>query len=393
VKHLLFLEYSFPSHTPFLRYKFQTLSKVFDITFASRQGRSGKKEYLSKFGNANLISLENPWLRPLEFLPVFILFLISKPQKMIKFYRFCVREKGKKHGLKWFLQCFPLLQKNWSLIHFEFGTIAHELIFIAEFFKAKAVTSFRGYDIAYVGLQNENYYKEVWEKSTMVHFLGNDLLSKGIQRGFSNRGNYFLASPAIFIEEFPWQKRQLPELSPIHLVSVGRLTWKKGYMIGLMAIKKLVEQGVLLRYHLVGSGEEEQAIRFHIHDLELEDVVILHGKKSPKEVAQILSEAHLFFHPAISEGFCNAVVEAQSVGLPVVCSDAEGLSENIENGVTGFIFQRRNADQAAEKLLQLINNPALYHSMNLAGPIRVSKYFNIQQQVATFSDVYRKMLA
>lgn len=312
---------------------------------------------------------------------------------MISFYRFCVHKKGQKKGLKWFLQCFPLLQKNWNLIHFEFGTIAHELIFIADFFKAKVVTSFRGYDIAYVGLNHENYYHEVWEKSTMVHFLGNDLLRKGQQRGFSNMENYFLASPAIFIEEFPWQERKLPEMSPIHIVSVGRLTWKKGYMIGLMAIKKLVEQGISLKYHLVGSGEDEQAIRFHIHDLELEEIVILHGKKSPKEVAQILSEAHLFFHPAISEGFCNAVVEAQSVGLPVVCSDAEGLSENIENGVTGFVFRRRNADQAAEKLLQIINNPALYKSMNLAGPIRVSKYFNIQQQVATFSDVYRKMLA
>jgi colanic acid/amylovoran biosynthesis glycosyltransferase len=161
----------------------------------------------------------------------------------------------------------------------------------------------------------------------------------------------------------------------------------------LMAIKKLVDQGMDVKYHIVGAGEEEQAIRFHIHDLGLQEKVQLHGRKSPQEVAQILNDAHLFFHPAISEGFCNAVVEAQSVGLPVVCSDAEGLSENIENGTTGLLFQRRNADEAAEKILQIIQNPALYQSMNEAGPERVAQHFDIHKQVATFSDVYRKMLA
>ena len=278
-------------------------------------------------------------------------------------------------------------------MHFEFGTIAQELIFVADFFKAKVITSFRGYDIAYVGLHQPHFYDEVWKKSTMVHFLGEDLLNKGIQRGFPKEHLYFLVSPAIFIDQFPWKKRQLPQRGPVHLVSVGRLTWKKGYMIGLMAIKKLVEQGIDVKYHIVGAGEEEQAIRFHIHDLGLQEIVQLHGRKSPQEVAQILNDAHLFFHPAISEGFCNAVVEAQSVGLPVVCSDAEGLSENIENGTSGLLFQRRNADEAAEKILQIIQNPALYQSMNEAGPVRVAQHFDIHKQVATFSDVYRKMLA
>lgn len=393
MKHILFFEYSFPSQTPFLRYKFQTLSKEFSISFASKQGKKGRQEYQKKFGSASLISLENPGKRPLEFASVFLFFCFTRPAAMIRFFRFCVRKKGSKNGLKWFLQCFPLVQKKWELMHFEFGTIAQELIFIADFFKAKVITSFRGYDIAYVGLPQPHFYDEVWKKSTMVHFLGEDLLNKGIQRGFPKDHPYFLASPAIFIDQFPWKKRQLPQSGPLHLVSVGRLTWKKGYMIGLMAIKKLVDQGMDVKYHIVGAGEEEQAIRFHIHDLGLQEMVQLHGRKSPQEVAQILNDAHVFFHPAISEGFCNAVVEAQSVGLPVVCSDAEGLSENIENGTTGLLFHRRNADEAAEKILQIIQNPSLYESMNQAGPTRVAQHFDIHKQVATFSDVYRKMLA
>ncbi len=363
------------------------------MTFASRQGRKERKAFHEKFGSASLISLQIPWKRPVEFFIVYLKFWILFPVLMLRFLLFCSKKKGKNQGLKWFLQCFPLLEKKWNVIHFEFGTIAREFIFLAEFFDAKVITSFRGYDISYVGLDQPNFYQEVWSKSDVIHFLGQGLLKKGLNRGLPLDKEIVLISPAIFLEEFPWKKRSLPSHEPIQIVSVGRLNWVKGYLIGLMAIKKMVQQQINLIYHIVGSGEEEQAIRFHIHDLGLQNRVVLHGRKSPQEVAKILDQSHIFFHPAISEGFCNAVIEAQSVGLPVVCSDAGGLAENIENGVTGFLFERRNALEAAEKMIQIIQNPALYESMNLAGTQRVAQHFDIRQQVTSFSDVYRKMLA
>lgn len=393
MKNVLFIEYSFPIHTTFLRYKFQTLSQEFSATFASRQGKKERDLYQKKFGKASLLSLQIPWKRPLEFFPTFLKFLFLYPLSLFRFFKFCVQKKGFKQGSKWFIQCFPLLEKKWNIIHFEFGTISQELIFLAEFFQAKVVTSFRGYDIVYVGLENPTFYQEVWEKSTVIHFLGKGLLEKGKNRGLPEGKEVVLIPPAIFLDQFPWKKRSLPPKGSIQIVSVGRLNWVKGYQFGLMAIRNLVDRNFQVNYHIVGAGEEEQSIRFHIQDLGLQEVVILHGRKSPQEVAKILDQSHIFFHPALSEGFCNAVIEAQSVGLPVVCSDAGGLPENIENGITGLIFQRRNAEEASEKLIQIIQNPSLYQSMNEAGPHRVAQYFDIQMQVANFSDVYRKMLA
>ena len=40
---------------------------------------------------------------------------------------------------------------------------------------------------------------------------------------------------------------------------------------------------------------------------------------------------------AVSEGFCNAVLEAQAMKLPVVCTDADGLPENVQDGTTGLV--------------------------------------------------------
>jgi colanic acid/amylovoran biosynthesis glycosyltransferase len=42
----------------------------------------------------------------------------------------------------------------------------------------------------------------------------------------------------------------------------------------------------------------------------------------------------------VSEGFCVSAIEAQAMGLPVVCSDADGLGENVVDGETGFVVTR-----------------------------------------------------
>ena len=57
----------------------------------------------------------------------------------------------------------------------------------------------------------------------------------------------------------------------------------------------------------------------------------------------LLAWADVLVHPSLTEAFGVAVAEAQAMGLPVVCSDAGGLPENVDHGVTGFVVPRRDA--------------------------------------------------
>jgi glycosyltransferase involved in cell wall biosynthesis len=227
------------------------MSREFSVTFASREGRSARVNFAQKYpSNGHLLSMMKPTQRPIEFVVTFLIYCFTQPVTLTQFLLFCIKKKGKKDGIKWFMQTFPLIKKPWSLIHFEFGTISRELIFIADFFKAQTMTSFRGYDIAYVGLENPTFYSEVWKKSTAIHFLGNDLFQKGVNRGFDPNKPYFLVPPAIFPEKFIGTDRFLPtdQTQPIKIVSVGRLTWKKGYVFGLMAVKNLINEGYNVQY-------------------------------------------------------------------------------------------------------------------------------------------------
>jgi colanic acid/amylovoran biosynthesis glycosyltransferase len=94
----------------------------------------------------------------------------------------------------------------------------------------------------------------------------------------------------------------------------------------------------------------------------------------------------------VSEGFCNAVLEAQAMQLPVVASDADGLPENVAHGQTGFIVPRRNPAALADKLALLAGDMELRRKMGAAGRARVEDCFTLPQQIAAFDRFFREMV-
>jgi colanic acid/amylovoran biosynthesis glycosyltransferase len=98
--------------------------------------------------------------------------------------------------------------------------------------------------------------------------------------------------------------------------------------------------------------------------------------------------ADILLHPAVSEGFCNSVIEAMSMGLPIVATDAGGLPENVKDGETGLIVPRRDPGAIAEALELLARNPALRQRMAEAGQHRVRRLFRLQDQVDAFIGFY-----
>ena len=101
--------------------------------------------------------------------------------------------------------------------------------------------------------------------------------------------------------------------------------------------------------------------------------------------------ADVLLHPAVSEGFGNAVLEAQAMALPVVCSDADGLAENVADGLTGFVTPRRDPVALAEALARLAADAALRRRMGTAGRERAQACFRPAAQIAAFDRFYRAL--
>ena len=279
-----------------------------------------------------------------------------------------------------------------DIIHFEFGSLAPERMGLGTRLGAAITVSFRGYDLNYVGLDQTDYYQDVWDHADGIHLLGEDLWRRAVRRGAPVDLPHTLIAPAIdpvSIKATPARAGSLGRADqPLRVLSIGRLHWKKGYDYALEAVAALRDQGLAVEHRIVGDGDLLEAVAFWRHQLGLDDEVTLLRSVPPAEVARQLAWADVLLHAATSEGFCNAVIEAQAHGVPVVCSDADGLPENVAHEVTGLVVPRRNPKALAEGLARLATHPTTRAAMGRAGPERVEQHFRLDDQLDAWERFY-----
>ena len=148
-----------------------------------------------------------------------------------------------------------------------------------------------------------------------------------------------------------------------------------------------------MNFEIIGGGNYAPALIFVRNQFGLEDLVTFTGPLPHREVLESLRWADIFLHAAVSEGFCNAVLEAQAMSVPVVCTDADGLAENVLNGITGYVVPRRDALAMAEKITALGRDGDLRQKMGAAGRRRVEEYFQLDQQIDAFVSYYEMLLS
>lgn len=138
---------------------------------------------------------------------------------------------------------------------------------------------------------------------------------------------------------------------------VGRLAEKKGvrYLISAMrqidALLVIVGDGTL-------RGELERLA------VEMDVEVAFLGSKTHDELRTIYASADIFAVPSVTaadgdqEGLGLVILEAMASGLPVVASRSGGISQVIQDGVNGLLFEEKNSDELAEKLSLLLKDEA-----------------------------------
>ncbi|WP_435139243.1 glycosyltransferase family 4 protein [Formosa sp. A9] len=283
-----------------------------------------------------------------------------------------------------------LLKSDADWLHFGFATLAIQREQVAKAIGAKMAVSLRGFDVAIFPLKHPGCYKTLWQQVDKVHTISDDLLACAYRTGLSVDKPVVKITPAIALDVFTNNKYLETYLGqPIKLLTVARLHWKKGFIATLEALAILKHKGMDFEYTIVGQGDEHEAICFAIHQLGLSDRVRLLGVQTPQDVRDLMATSDVYLQYSISEGFCNAVLEAQAMGLLCVVSDAEGLAENVIHGKTGWVVPKLQPKALAATLLAVINLPRTeqqgYRERAVA---RVKTEFNLEQQAEEFVRFY-----
>lgn len=336
------------------------------------------------------------WLPALLWLPVLLLTLIRAPQATVRYWREVWPRFGWGTAKQFYLDAV-LIALSPDVLHFEFSALAVGQIYLKQALGCRLSASFRGYDLSYAGLENPDHYTRLWQSADAFHVLGRDLWRRALRRGCPPGKPHAFIPPAIDVEYFRRDRptRQLATVTPdrpLRILSVGRLEWVKGYEYALAAVRLLGERGIPYEYRIIGDGAYLEPLAFARHELGLTEQVEFMGSRPHPDVIEQMNWADVFLHAAVSEGFCNAVLEAQAMQLPVVASDADGLPENVADGQTGFIVPRRDPAALADKLALLAGDVELRRTMGAAGRERVEDCFTLPQQIAAFDRFFREMV-
>jgi colanic acid/amylovoran biosynthesis glycosyltransferase len=277
-------------------------------------------------------SLRNPrqlWSRPFDIFR-FLRQTLQRPKVIGRFIKL-ERDDGKTAWdiLKSLYLNAHILAHKLDWIHFGFTTMALGKENVAKSIQAKMAVSFRGYDIGVYPIKHPGCYDHLWKKIDKVHTISNDLLRKAYELGLSEKVLFQKITPAIDINFFsPGSKKRNLD-SKLNFLTVARLHWKKGIDYTLKALAILKVNGIDFEYSIVGDGSDTEYLIYLTHVLDLSDRVYFLGRLDPTSVKVQYQRADFYLQYSVQEGFCNAVLEAQAMGVLCFVSDAEGLQENV----------------------------------------------------------------
>jgi glycosyltransferase involved in cell wall biosynthesis len=176
------------------------------------------------------------------------------------------------------------------------------------------------------------------------------------------------------------------------LTAVGSLIPRKGIDILMRALASLKPE-LRWQFRIVGSGPEETGLRRLAHSLGIESRVVFAGELPPAEVITALAATDIFLLGSHSEGRPNALVEAMAAALPIVASRIAGITELVEEGVSGLMPPPGDVSAWSEALETLLIDGAIRRRLGNAARQRIRHLaLGWDTTARRYVQIYRSML-
>jgi glycosyltransferase involved in cell wall biosynthesis len=142
---------------------------------------------------------------------------------------------------------------------------------------------------------------------------------------------------------------------PYRLIMVGNLIPRKGVQYLLEAVAELRRKGSLpVELDVIGKGELRGELESQSRSLGIESHVRFHGEKHQQDVRDLLRQSHIYVSPSITESFGVAIIEAMSVGLPVVVTRSGGPESYVSHN-HGVVIEPGSSAELARGIREVIS--------------------------------------
>ncbi len=221
---------------------------------------------------------------------------------------------------------------------------------------------------------------------------GADIMRKWSYQGLLEVMPQMGVDPEFFA---PVLKTTTADVHPFRIGFLGRLAQSKGIDLIFKAVTQLRDRGFNIQVILCGSGPEESLLRKLVEDLQITDLVVWRGAVTHQQAPLELSKFDVLVLPSRStptwkEQFGHVLIEAMSMGIPVVGSNSGEIPNVI--GRSDLVFPEEDYNALADILTRLINEAEWRQEVGQYGLTRVHQLYSHEKIAHRLISLWRNVL-
>lgn len=223
-----------------------------------------------------------------------------------------------------------------------------------------------------------------WHSSVTRYIALTDFARKKfVATGFPSER--FVVKPN-FVDPDPGERLGAGE----YALFIGRLSEEKGVRVLLNAWKELPTRYPL---HIVGDGAERAALEAAVREWQLPGVTF-RGRLSRDAVVETVKGARFLIVPSTwYEGFPMCIAESFACGTPVLCARLGGMTEIVEDQVTGLHFNPGDPQDLASRVQWAWNHPLELSQMGRAARVKFETDYTGEKNYSLLMEIYEQAIA
>ncbi|AIL69432.1 glycosyltransferase family 4 protein [Vibrio vulnificus] len=222
----------------------------------------------------------------------------------------------------------------------------------------------------------KNLYKIALKNANAVIFQNPDNMQVFIDQGIVPKEKCFLVNGS-GVNLSHYEKEPLSNKP--HFLLIARLLGDKGIREYAKAAAVVKQQYPEAEFHLVGP-EDPSPDGIQISEVNLwHESGVIHYHGATSDVRPFIKACNIFVLPSYHEGMPRTVLEAMAMGRPVLTTNVPGCKETVVNGENGWLVEKANVEQLAERMIWFIEHPEQWKIMGDKGHQMANEKFDVHK--------------
>jgi colanic acid/amylovoran biosynthesis glycosyltransferase len=276
----------------------------------------------------------------------------------------------------------PEAYNDVNIIHSHSEALSHRFVVLAEILDVPLVVTFHGLPPRGVpqlsAERREELYRYVHKVIVNTNFAKKQVLAFGC-----SPEKIEVLPQGLPIENFLFNPAPVPAKGePLRMLSVGRFHREKGQHYSLLALKRLLNDGICAHWSFVGSGPDLVKIKELVHKLNIHEYVTFYENVSPEKLSGLYSKSHIFVLASIDipgnhvETQGVVLQEAQASGCLVIASRTGGIPECLNHKNDSLLIEPQSSRAIYAAIKHFYSIPEEWKVYRQKGLLSVKKNFS-----------------